>query len=755
MPRGFSLVLAAVVLVLPSCGRDRGAEHDRLLASGNAYASERKFHEATLQYRRALQADSSSGEAHYRLGLAYMQLGDRANGLRELILASDVLPGRNDVQLAAGRHLLYAGRFDEARRVASRVLERDERNFDARLLLANALAGLNDLGAAAAQVEEAIRAEPARSGAYANMAAVQLALGNDAKAEEAFVEALRLDPKSVEARIGYANMCWTRGRVADAERLLKEALSIAPSNVLANRTLAAFYVAAGRLAEAEQPLKIVAENEKDSVALRLALADYYLGTGRDEEGRRLLEKVGGLPEGEVAAALRLARHDYGQGRKAEAHARVDRVVAAHPKLAQPLLVKAAFLMLDRETARALELARTAAALEPRLARAQFAIGSILQQQRQPREAAEAYREALRLSPGFGPAAVQLARLHLAEGQADHALQYARDAVRSVPQNPESHEMLVRALMLKGDLEGAAAALTPLQVQHGSSARVKSLAGHLALARGDRAAARTAFEQALEASPRDNDALSGLVGLDLQDGRPAAARQRLESRLKATPGDPAALAMAGRLYGQLGLVRESERAWKRLLEVDASNLQAYAALARLYLQQHRETEALAEAEGLARKNPGSVAAHTMAGFLLEALNRPAEARHRYERALALDAKAVVAANNLAWLLAQGGENLDVALQLAQTAKAGQPGSPEIDDTLGWVYYRKGMYDLAVPPLEQAARSSPGRGTYHYHLGLAYAATKQGDRARASLQRAIELGLPPEAGADARRVLAGLR
>ena len=50
---------------------------------------------------------------------------------------------------------------------------------------------------------------------------------------------------------------------------------------------------------------------------------------------------------------------------------------------------------------------------------------------------------------------------------------------------------------------------------------------------------------------------------------------------------------------------------------------------------------------------------------------------------------VAANNLAWMFAETGENLDMALQLAQAATRRVPEQPEIQDTLGWIYYKKGL------------------------------------------------------------------
>ena len=61
-------------------------------------------------------------------------------------------------------------------------------------------------------------------------------------------------------------------------------------------------------------------------------------------------------------------------------------------------------------------------------------------------------------------------------------------------------------------------------------------------------------------------------------------------------------------------------------------------------------------------------------------KDAEAKVKYEKVLSLNSHAGVAANNLAWIYAASDGNLDMALQLAQTAKAQLPDRPEVNDTL---------------------------------------------------------------------------
>jgi tetratricopeptide (TPR) repeat protein len=89
----------------------------------------------------------------------------------------------------------------------------------------------------------------------------------------------------------------------------------------------------------------------------------------------------------------------------------------------------------------------------------------------------------------------------------------------------------------------------------------------------------------------------------------------------------------------------------------------------------------------------------------------------------------------------GENLDVALSLAQTAGRGLPNSPGVVDTLGWIYYRKGVYPLAVNYLEQALKlqeknNMPDNPDIDYHLGWAYEKAQQPALARQHFEHLLD-------------------
>ena len=167
-------------------------------------------------------------------------------------------------------------------------------------------------------------------------------------------------------------------------------------------------------------------------------------------------------------------------------------------------------------------------------------------------------------------------------------------------------------------------------------------------------------------------------------------------------------LAARTNAAAGDLAAAEQLLRRVLGADSSYLPAYSALGQIYLKQRRLDAALKEFETMAERDPKPVAPLTLVGMILQAQGKTAEARTAFERVMQLDPAAPVAANNLAWMLAESGGNLDVALQYAQTAQRGLPDSAEVADTLGFVYYKKDLLPQAIAAfkttIERRSRAS---------------------------------------------------
>ena len=94
------------------------------------------------------------------------------------------------------------------------------------------------------------------------------------------------------------------------------------------------------------------------------------------------------------------------------------------------------------------------------------------------------------------------------------------------------------------------------------------------------------------------------------------------------------------------------------------------------------------------------------------------------------------SNLAYDLAEYRNQSDEALKYAQKAAELAPDAPAVENTLGWVLYRKGLYSLALPHLEKAADKEPS-ARRKCHLAMAYLKMGDQDRAQKNLNAALKL------------------
>ena len=744
------VVLCAVGASMAGCKKSKAADHAR---RGNTFLESKRYQEAVIEYRGALQVDPKLGEVRLKLADAYMALNDPRNALREYVRAADLLPDSVDAHVKAGRLLLLARQFEDAKTHAERAITLDRKNVDAQILRGNALAGLKDFDAAMNEYQDAIALDPSQTTAYSNLGILQLAQGKKAEAEATFKKAVDAAPSSIEARFALANFYAAAGNRAEAESTLKGALQLDPINVDANRALGMFYLASGRLAEAE-PFFAAVANYAKSEAGSLALADYYTVAKRSEDARRVLKELAAHDTSYARASVRLAALDAAEGRRAPAQDRLREVLEKQPKEVSALLLSARLFFADGKRADAKKAAAEVIAIDARsaaAAQAYLLTGQIESASDRPDEAIKAYEQVLKLQPRPMAATLALSQIYLSTGDASKATTYAQQALAIQPGYPDAQSLLIRSKLMSGDVQAASQELATLEKAYPNAVGVAKLSALVQLASKKPEAARTAYERVLRTTPSDAEALAGLIRIDVAGGHANAAVARIDDYMKANKPSVDVLMLAARTYAAADKNDQAETFLKQAINQDPDRLQAYALLGRFYAQHDRLNEATERFREVLKRNPKSVPAGTMVGMLLEARGQVAEAEQEYTRVLAVDQRAAVAANNLAWIYVASNRKLDEALQLAQTAQQQLPDEPHVNDTLGWIYYRKNMASQALTYLENAAKTSPNDPSHHFHLGMAYVQTGDFGKAKAALQRAFSLKPDFEGSAEAKKAL----
>ena len=129
------------------------------------------------------------------------------------------------------------------------------------------------------------------------------------------------------------------------------------------------------------------------------------------------------------------------------------------------------------------------------------------------------------------------------------------------------------------------------------------------------------------------------------------------------------------------------------------------------------------------------------LLYDRTERWEQARKEYETVIQLQPENATALNNLAYLEAEEGVDLDQALAHAQRAQQKLPGNLDVQDTLALVYIRKNLTNDGIRMLRDLVSQRPDSAPFHLHLALAL--YQKGDRGWAKRELEAALRHQPSA------------
>ena len=247
-------------------------------------------------------------------------------------------------------------------------------------------------------------------------------------------------------------------------------------------------------------------------------------------------------------------------------------------------------------------------------------------------------------------------------------------------------------------------------------------------------ARQAFEKAAQLAPDNLWLVDQLVELDLLDKHFDAARQRIQRQFQKTPDSPAAHFFEGKILAAEGKWDAAEAELQKTLQLDPNFSSAYDLLVQTYLATNKLPQAVSQLQALLSKNPNNAPALMTLALVYERMKDYPKARDAYEKLLSIKPNFVPALNNLAYLYTEQLNDLDKAYDLARKAHDLQGQDAAIGDTFGWVLYKRGDYQQALPILQESAEKAPDNPEIQFHLGMTAYMMGQTDLARVALQKA---------------------
>lgn len=736
--------LVISLFLLACCSRSA----ESYVSRGDRFYAEGNYDDASLNYSNALKKNPELGEIQYKLGLALMKRDKAGAAAEALWRAVGLMPKdvRSRVALADTTFAVY---FQSG--------QRQRGTYDVIVRLA----------------DEILALDPDSPDAYRLKGALSLLDRDARKSLEYYQKAHSLRPEDGEIVLGYMQALFADRRAAESEALalvfLQKHAQFAPVyDVLYQQ-----YRVSGRSSDSLAVLnRWSAANPYDSTAL-LRAASYYAGSAQRTEMtatlNRMLERAEKIPLawmkvgdfyssiGELDQAkhvyLRGSRADkpnarlyerkiaeifVSQGKILDAIGFLDDVVQHNPgdsdvrrmratlwiETGKPEKLKAAlaeFLALVKDKSD-----------DPGL---QYDVGRTLLRMNEADSAQAYFLRAASLRRDFLEPRVELARLNAVKQNHSESLRYAEEILAISPGNPEGRLLLASGRMGTGRLTEAGDDLRRLLKDYPQYREAQILSGLLAINQRRYKDAEIMFSKFAGSRVSDPRATLGLAAAYTFQKQFDSALQVLTAEARKSPDSLTlqnALVLAALQARNYPLAIDFGR---RAVQSHPESISGYLKLAEAYRligDITKAVETLDRSRQVEVRDPGALRDQATAYFRVGRLEDSKQILRKVVQLQSADASTF---NDLAFLIAETGGDMNEAEKLAQQSLQRAEASSNARDTLGWIYLKKNKISQALQIFENLVRRYPESSTFRYHLGAALLQSGENVKGRSELQVAL--------------------
>jgi tetratricopeptide (TPR) repeat protein len=501
--------------------------------------------------------------------------------------------------------------------------------------------------------------------------------------------------------------------------------------------LACIAILNGDYEEGEIHLKEALKSDEHSPYLLMKLSHVLLEQGKREEALHFAQKAIHTNPEDMDTKKFLAGI-YSQLQKFElAISQYREILEADPKNKEARLQLSTLFIRLKDFDSALEHLSILIADDPGLLIAHYYVGRINLERDEYPQAEKAFLTALELNPEFLPALFDLAVLYGKTDNLDRAIECYKRILVISPANTMARERLISLYYKAGREKLAEEAIAEMEKNISPGDRERKRLGLIYLKYGKLDESIAELTSIVAAWPEDQEARYYL-GAALEENEDFdAAYENL--KLLNPESDyfiNARIRMAYILQSQ-GKTDEAIELLRKTIDLKEGNPRLYLMLSTLYegMEQYNDAVSVLK-EGLTHTKRDTDLLYRL-GIVLDKLKRNEESLEQMEMILTIDPKHADALNYIGYTYADRGIHLDRAQELIERAMKYKPNSGYIIDSLGWVYFQKGLYDRALMELKRAIELTPEDPVINEHLGDVYFKKEQYESALKSYQRALAL------------------
>jgi cellulose synthase operon protein C len=570
---------------------------DDFVASGRAFLEKRDFPAAIIQFKNAVQKDAQGGEARYWLGYALFRAGDPAAAEIELrkAIAAGYSPDAAEPELLAV--LMDMNQLSKAGEEAAKakVTTASAKAFVLATQGTVALAG-NRAEDARRLAAEALTADAASPAALVLKARLALADGKTDEAQKLLADALARSAEDYDALRISADLALSQGKSKEAFALYDRALATRPASVGTYLALVPALLRENDMAGAEARLAAMKKAMPGSPATRYLEALVAYTKGDRPRARETVRQVLKSGSDFVPALLLAGTVEYDLGNLVVAETHLQKVAATAPGDTRSRRLLISIHLRTGEVKKARTRLAELMKLDPDSVATNVLAGQVATASREPAKAAEYYQKAVAQDPKNALSRTMLGTNKMLRGDVQHGVADLEAASAADPQRIEADLALIQYFLQQKQFDKASQAIDALAKKQPENPQAANMRGGLLIAKGDKAGARKAFEEALKLDPAFLPAATNLASLDLQDRKPEDAFNRYRSILAKNPKQvQAALLLAVTLQRNGGKPAEVDKVITDAVAADPSNVTVRLAQIGHLQQTDRKKEALTAAQ----------------------------------------------------------------------------------------------------------------------------------------------------------------
>jgi len=762
------LVGAAIALlaILAGCSRDPEVVKRRYLENGNKYFNQGKFKEAVLMYSNAVKQDPKFGEAYLKLGDAQLRRGAVRESVAAFRRAVELLPKQDeaagklaDIYLTA--YALTPNKDDkrmlkEVEDLVKLMADSNPNSYHVCRLRGFLAVAQEKLPQAIEEFKKADGIKPKQP--ELRFALTQVLFRNN-QVDEAEQTALQLtqdSPSYANAYAFLASLYQSQKKFDKVESIMRRRIAALPSQPQHYIALAAFFLTQNRRSDTDRTMGELLSKASSIPKARSDAADFYYRIRDFDKAKKILdEAVAAEPERRNEHRRRLAVMQFYQAQPKQALEAMEAIVKDDPNDNNSLALRAAMQLqsgdADKSAAAINDLQALLGkvpqnpAIRYNLARAYQARGDL--------DAARVqYAEAVKQRRDFLAAYIGLGQVALMKQDFGRAIEAAESVLRFDPKNIPARVIKVNGLLNSGNLVLAQQEVDKYLAETPDQPDLKFQQALVYFVEKKHAGAETIFRSLRERYPGDLRVLFGLAETMVATGRGPQALEMLKTESNARPQVNSLRMAVGNVALRTGDLQTADREYRHLLGADPKNIALYLRLGETQRLMGRTQDALQTLRRGQAIQPNSAEANLQLALTLDAAGLQRESLPIYENVVRNQPDNAVALNNLAYMMAEEGRDLDLALTYAQRARQKMPSNLDIADTLGWVYIRKQLSDNAISVYREILPKAPNNPLYHFHMGLAQFQKGDKPNAKRSLQTALSLKPSPNELSKIKELLA---